>query len=107
MLNDGHTPNMASEPYRLSSRMRFLMGEIDVLEAQLEHRRSDLNDVIQRMEQLMLAQANGDNPPTTPLQDHRGLMQHTPNPEPRPLRHHNAVLLPPEKSPITPVVTSK
>ena len=36
------------------------MGEIDVLEAQLEHRRSDLNDVIQHMEQVMLAQANGE-----------------------------------------------
>ena len=68
MRNPPSYPTMASEAYRLSSRMRFLMREIEVMEAQLEHRRDDLRSVTLRMEALLLSTAEERNhePPSTP-----------------------------------------
>ena len=55
---------MASEAYRLAARYKFLVGEIDVLEAQLEHRRDDLLVVTDRMAEMILAPETDGEVPT-------------------------------------------
>ena len=56
---------MASEAHRLTSRLRFLQREVDILKAQLEHSEDELTSVTNRIAELLLAPVTDGDPPNS------------------------------------------